>query len=193
MCALGPPVQRQCGLGMIEVLVALLVFAVGLTGMAAVQLAAGRHSLESGQRSFATGLASDILERMRSNPGALLHYAGAELGAGEQAFAAACDRQPCDARRLAARDLYEWDQLLRGYPGQLVLAGAARSAGGLVDGRVCIDVEDGLARVAVAWRGAQRDRSPADAGCGEGSGLYGPRDRHRRLVLLSSHIGSNPV
>ncbi len=71
---------RSAGIGLVEVLVALLVFSVGILGVTAMQLAAKRSGYEATQRSIATSLARDIIERMRSNPGQLPGYVVSDLG-----------------------------------------------------------------------------------------------------------------
>lgn len=58
----------QAGSSLIEVLVTLLVFSVGLLGLAAMQLNALQGSADSGQRSQATWIAQDMAERFRANP-----------------------------------------------------------------------------------------------------------------------------
>lgn len=66
--------SREKGVGLIEVLIAVLVLSVGLLGMVAMQITAKRNSFEAAQRSIATGLSRDILERIRSNPGEVATY-----------------------------------------------------------------------------------------------------------------------
>lgn len=61
------PRRAQRGVGMIEVLVAVLVLAIGLLGIAAMQAAALRNSQSSLDRSTATVLAYSIFDAMRAN------------------------------------------------------------------------------------------------------------------------------
>ena len=61
-------IKRQYGLGMIEVLVAGLIFALGVLGLSTMQVKAKRTSYDALQRSLATSLARDMVARMRSNP-----------------------------------------------------------------------------------------------------------------------------
>lgn len=61
------PRRAQRGVGMIEVLVAVLVLAIGLLGIAAMQAAALRNSQSSFERSTATVLVYSILDAMRAN------------------------------------------------------------------------------------------------------------------------------
>lgn len=69
--------SKQAGMTLIEVLVALLIFAVGVLGVAMLQLNALKYTdsaMGSTQISF---IAQDLLERIRANPGA--NYALASL------------------------------------------------------------------------------------------------------------------
>lgn len=69
---------QQRGASLIEVLVALLIFTVGLLGLAAMQLNALQSMADSGQRSQSVWLMQDFIERMRANPsGTAAQYAAA--------------------------------------------------------------------------------------------------------------------
>jgi len=69
---------KQHGASLIEVMVALLIFTVGLLGLAAMQLNALQSTTDSGQRSQAAWLMNDLAERMRANPdGTLDNYRAA--------------------------------------------------------------------------------------------------------------------
>lgn len=59
--------KPQMGITMIEVLVTLLVFTVGLLGVAALQLNALKGTADSNQRSQATWVIQELAERMRAN------------------------------------------------------------------------------------------------------------------------------
>lgn len=59
--------RAQSGMGMIEVLVAVLVLAIGLLGLAALQVSSMQFTTTAQARSQATLLAHDVLERMRAN------------------------------------------------------------------------------------------------------------------------------
>lgn len=59
---------RQRGVGLIEVLVAVLVMAIGLLGIAALQATALRNNQSALERSQAVMLSYAILDAMRANP-----------------------------------------------------------------------------------------------------------------------------
>ena len=64
----------ETGAGMLEFLLALLIFTTGLSGLLSVQLAGKQASTEAARYSVANHLARDILERMQANPGAAPAY-----------------------------------------------------------------------------------------------------------------------
>lgn len=178
------------GFGLIEVLVALLVFSIGILGLGATQLAAKRASYEATQRSIASSLANDILERMRGNPGQLSSYAQIEIGSSAPAATGNCNTTPCSTVDLAAFDLRQWSELLAGVSEEVTITGVTSNAGGLVDSRACIEVEGGVVTVAIAWRGMSDSTNPGGSKCGEPSALYGPSHEKRRLLLMKSFVGT---
>ncbi|WP_324768164.1 type IV pilus modification protein PilV [Pokkaliibacter plantistimulans] len=61
------PCAGQRGVGLIEILVALIVLAIGLLGVAALQTSSLRNNQSSFDRANAVVLVNDIVERMRAN------------------------------------------------------------------------------------------------------------------------------
>lgn len=59
--------RQQSGFSMLEVLVTMVVIAIGLLGLAALQLQALQYNQSAYTRSQATVLAYDILDKMRAN------------------------------------------------------------------------------------------------------------------------------
>ena len=59
--------QRQSGATLIEVLVAMVVLAIGLLGLAGLQATSVQSNHSAYYRSQATILASDLADRMRAN------------------------------------------------------------------------------------------------------------------------------
>ncbi len=80
--------RRSSGFSIIEVLVALLVLAIGLLGLAALQAQGLRFNHDAYVRTQATNLAYDIIDRMRANRTNVAAYTAADPGL-------ACD--PTDA------------------------------------------------------------------------------------------------
>ena len=78
--------SRASGFSMIEVLVALVVLAIGLLGFALLQTMNLRFTQSANYRTQATNLAYDLLDQMRANRYQAAWYAGssgASFNAGE--------------------------------------------------------------------------------------------------------------
>lgn len=110
--------RNQRGASLIEVLIALLIFTVGLLGLAAMQLSSLRSTADSGQRSQSVWLMQDFIERMRANPdGTAAQYAAAQNCAALPArmcadyynpsTAAKVNASECNATQMAAFDAWE--------------------------------------------------------------------------------------
>ncbi len=92
------------GFSMVEVLVALVVLAIGLLGLAGLQATGLRYSGNSALRSQALILSQDIVERMRANPTGVAanNYTASTL---PTAYSADCSATTCSASALATFDL----------------------------------------------------------------------------------------
>jgi type IV pilus assembly protein PilV len=89
------------GFTLLEVLVAMLVLSIGLLGLAGLMASSLKNSHSAYQRTQATWLAYDVLDRMRANRGVAL-AGGYNLGLGATPGGSG----------LAATDLGEWDAAL---------------------------------------------------------------------------------
>ena len=105
-------IKKQKGVGLLEVLIAVLVLAVGLLGFAGMQAQAMRANYESLQRAKAVMLANDMFDRMRSNLVAatttsIYSYTFNDV---PPVKAKECDQASvvCSASELAVWDLNEW-------------------------------------------------------------------------------------
>lgn len=191
-----PARTRQNGVGLIEVLIAVLVFSVGMMSLAAMQVAAKRASYEATQRSIATSLARDIIERMRGNPGQLNSYVVTNVGDPNSPLAAPdpnCVSANCTTADLAEFDLVDWENSLAGAAEKL----GTDNAGGLVSPRACITHSDGTVTIAIAWLGVTSATNPTESACGNDVvGLYDDPDEtagnnlKRRLLVMSTYIGN---
>lgn len=111
--------RRQQGFSMVEVMVSVLVLSGGLLGLAFLQAQGMKFNAEAYQRTQATVLASEIIDRLRANPVAA-HSGGYSVPDPAAATAAstvtprACDTQDgsvaCNSSQLAAFDLVRWYQ-----------------------------------------------------------------------------------
>lgn len=104
--------NKQQGFTLIEVLIALVVLAVGLLGMASLTLSSLQSSQGAALRSQASALAGDLGERLRANRNFAISNGTDYLLASN---AAATDRPACidnnagcSTAEQAQRDLFEW-------------------------------------------------------------------------------------
>lgn len=105
--------RRARGFTLIEVLVTVIVLAIGLLGLAGLQLTGLRYNYSAYQRSQATILTNDIVDRMRANR-TIAESAGYDIALGVMPAAASCEGTgaSCAPAAMANADLYEWKQAL---------------------------------------------------------------------------------
>jgi type IV pilus assembly protein PilV len=180
------------GIGMLEFLIALLIFSTGMMGLLSAQLAGRSAGYEASQRSAATALARDILERMRANPRQIEKYAVSNIGDERRRLpepGADCSALQCSAEQLAAFDLWQWEALLMGESEQY----AGGNAGGLLAPRACITRDGGLVSVAITWLGTTKGGAVPVTACGnEASPDSDPQEsstQRRHQLAITTFIG----
>jgi type IV pilus assembly protein PilV len=110
-----PGHARQRGVSLIEVLTSMLVLAVGMLGMIAVQTNATRFLQTSHSQGTAAMLAYDIGDRMRANTPEVTSntynhtYNSASTS---ESSVTDCTSNACSSAELAAFDVDEWQTLL---------------------------------------------------------------------------------
>lgn len=100
---------REGGFTLLEVLIAMLVFAIGLLGIAGLQAAGMRFVQGSQFRGVALAQAESMVERMRANPRAVI-AGDYHMGTRQTNVAKDCDVAACSAAELAAFDLVVWER-----------------------------------------------------------------------------------
>ena len=115
--------NKQTGFSLVEVLISLIILAIGLLGLSALQLTALQRNTAAYNRSIATTLAYEIADRMRANK--TVANAGAYLtGIGDgPSNATSCINNPCGAAGIAAADLDEWKCSLGEYNDDAICTG----------------------------------------------------------------------
>ena len=88
---------------MVEMLVAVVVLAVGLLGIAALHVTTLRSGGSAISRMQAVNLASDLADRIRANKSAKVDYEGP--GANND-----CLTNPCGPDDMAASDVFIWNK-----------------------------------------------------------------------------------
>ncbi len=180
--------RGQLGVGLVEVLIALTVFAVGIMGTVTMQLAAIRSNFEAAQYSTATNRARDILARMRSNHRAIAFYAVEEAGVRSLPMDIDCRLESCTSEQLASFDLSQWTSLLRGASETFEVGGEVHLTGGLVLPSACIRNNLGQVSVTITWKGLGKVTSEEGLNCGVFPASDGAEEQRSSLVM-TSYIG----
>lgn len=198
--------SRARGATLIEVLIAVLVLAVGILGLMGLQINGKRTNYEALQRSAAVSLAQDMMNRIRANPNrasaaafldtnydtgtAYSSYGGGVGGDHVPDLMTDCAAADagCSPEDLADFDLKTWETRLD----------AAAAGDGLINPTGCIDVDltetDGsLVTVMVAWESkidldqtALLARMPIACGAGK----YGTGDARRQAVITTTFLAN---
>lgn len=113
--------KKERGFTLIEVLIALLVLAVGLLGMASLMMTSLQSSQSAYLHSQASLLAQDLVERMRANRDHAVKNDSYELAASAAATTnpgCATSSSGCSPSAQARQDLHDWRAALEtGIPG----------------------------------------------------------------------------
>lgn len=105
--------KKNTGFTLIEVLVAMLVLAVGLLGLAGLQAASLKNNQSAYNRSQATQLAYDIADRMRANSTESLGYTSIQAENAVKKDQCTQVSASCTAVDMASNDLYEWNLAIK--------------------------------------------------------------------------------
>ena len=107
-----PSIASQKGATLVEILVSVVIIAIGLLGLAAMQNTSLRLSYESYVRSQANFLAYDLIDRIRSNPDAPVY----EMTVDATVFETDCfssNSDGCTQSEMREFDLYYWRESAR--------------------------------------------------------------------------------
>lgn len=97
---------RQSGFTLIEILVTVIILAIGLLGLGSLQVNALRNDHSAFMRTQATMLAYDIADRMRAN---LPAVAAGFYNPANAATVGSCNTTAgCTGQQMAQNDLQEW-------------------------------------------------------------------------------------
>ena len=133
----------QKGVGLIEVLISVLVLAVGLLGLAGMQAQSLRYNNEAYYRTQLTVLANDIADRMRTNRTEAIDSDSYKFGLNDSPTASAtlCESAACSAPNIAQYDFKQWrDNIASALPGGLGSITPVAKAGSQTFREYAIDI-----------------------------------------------------
>jgi len=138
--------RQEAGFSLIEVLISILVLAIGLLGFALTQTMSVRFATGANQRTQATNLAYDLIDQMRANRIVAMQYQSASFTAGS-VNSATCAR-PATGATTVAGNITRWQ------------CQAARALGPAAAANV--QVNNGQVTVRISW-GEERWKAGAAA------------------------------
>jgi type IV pilus assembly protein PilV len=179
---------------MIEVLIAMLVLSIGILNIAGLQTMAKKSNFNAIQRTSATVLAKDVVERMRANPVSLSQYRTLGVGGGTltQPVTTCTEAVQCNTLQLAAYDLWQWEDLMDGSSENRDIDGTNTETGGMASPTGCISGPvaggAGVYTISIVWRGITELSNVSANMCGVASGKYGANEEFRRLLTFDTYI-----
>lgn len=187
--------SKEQGFSLLEMLVALLVFSIGMLAVAGLQSVSKQANYEGVQRTTASQVAYGLLEDIRTNGDAVDIYRTAPpLGGGSRGGEPApnCrEGSECNSAEKAAHDLWFWEQAL---DGNMETSGGM-ATGGLMLPTMCINGPaaggPGVYVVTIAWRGTASITNNINDPCGAASGNYGDNLELRRIIQIPTYIDPN--
>lgn len=98
----------QSGVGLIEILIALVLLSIGLLASERMQIQSMRASRSAHHQSQALLLVNDMIDRMRANVVGVNAGDYDDMSTSDSVVDPGCATASCDAAARAAQDLYDW-------------------------------------------------------------------------------------
>ena len=114
--------KRQRGMGMIEILMAVLITAIGLIGITGMQAVSLKNNLSALNRSNAIFLTGSIMDRVRANPTADFTTA-VDDPPSVSLDLCATSADTCSKSQIADLNIAQWKCTLGGYQDSDICAG----------------------------------------------------------------------
>lgn len=183
-------IAKQSGVGLVEVMVALLIFSVGMLGVASLQVVSKKSSFEAQQRQEAVLLVSDLVARMYSSG---LNFDEIKANHGDfEYLSGGANNKPadecnavssnCSASDLAAWDRYIWQNAISA----IAVKHGAKGGQGLLGAKGCVAFDDAnqVISVSISWL------SMSDLGGSTANGVcdIDNSDKRQRHVELKTYI-----
>ncbi len=143
--------RKSQGFTMIEVLITVVITAIGLLGLGAMQLVSMKNINNTQYRSLATIYAYDMAERMRSNQAGVLSGAYNNVTGNETAISCTAF---CSGSEVAQRDAFEWNQFIKNGANGDLSQGALPNARGEVG-----SLGNRVFEITVTWDEQDRDNT----------------------------------
>jgi type IV pilus assembly protein PilV len=169
--------HRQAGMTLIEVMVSVLILAIGLLGAAAIQLNALRYTDSSKMTSQASFVAYDMMDRIRANVDGNGNASNGAAVLASYALASLADAPPQNPNNAVAQDKADFAANVRLFAGETAAVGSIQIGAPNIPNQVTITVGWDDSRAA--------DSNKLQTGAALGS--------NQRTFVLTSLIGVSNV
>jgi type IV pilus assembly protein PilV len=161
--------SRQRGVSLIEVLVAMLIFSIGVLGVALMQIKGAQYTKQAGARTVAVLQARSLADAMRANPAGVYGVKSADLISSKNgdlsdsyyvySGPAIPTSVGCadDACRQAHEDLAQWVSQLQASAPTPVKADGSQDGSALA--AVTVDSDKGSLIITSSWNGMSASAS----------------------------------
>jgi type IV pilus assembly protein PilV len=161
--------SRQRGVSLIEVLVAMLIFSIGVLGIALMQIKGAQYTKQAGARTVAVLQARSLSDAMRANPAGVYGVKSKDLipsknGDLSESYylhsgpavptSVGCDNDAC---RQAHSDLAQWITQLKAAAPTPVKADGSMDSSALAG--VAVDSDKGSLIITSSWNGMSASAS----------------------------------
>ena len=109
--------SHEKGIGLIEILIAVVIMSLGFLAAARMQVEGMRFSQSAYFQSQAYFLASDMIDRMRSNIAGVENGYYDDQGTSAEADDPGCALIQCNSLGIARQDLFDWSSSLHSLQG----------------------------------------------------------------------------
>ncbi len=101
-------INKQCGVGMIEILISIVILSIGFLAAAQMQVQGLRYNQSAYFESQAYFMMSNMVERMRANPDGVEDGDYSNKTTSANAANPNCMTKACSTSEQAQQDLYDW-------------------------------------------------------------------------------------
>jgi type IV pilus assembly protein PilV len=155
--------SRQRGVSLIEVLVAMLIFSIGVLGIALMQIKGAQYTKQAGARTVAVLQARSLADAMRANPAGVYGVKSTNLIPSKNGdlsdsyyvhsgpaipTSVGCDNEAC---RQAHSDLAQWIAQLKAAAPTPVKADGSKDSNALA--AITVDSDKGSLIITSSWNG----------------------------------------
>jgi len=147
-------IKKQHGVGLIEVLIAIVILSIGFLAAAKMQVAGMRYSQNAYFLSQGNFMLRDMTDRMRANLDGVIdgHYNNLSTVAGTTEPTCVGAGTKCTPADIAAADLHAWSSYLHAPPNAVDFKPLLPSYDSIpAAGQISFDAVTGVYSVSITW------------------------------------------